>query len=168
MTITWDDVVELLGFAAVFDQRKADDLDVKAWLAVAQAQRWTPAAAQRVIAEHYSAGADRPRITPAAITDRLRQLRNRAAETFEAPRIPDGLANRDYPEWLRAQRDQHIDALIERWAATGEEPPRAIQAVPERIRSLPELVAAAPEHVRPELAAGVQRMFARKPAGGGR
>src|SRR2546425_12827983 len=107
--ITWNDITRLLAFAAVFDQRKADDLDIKAWLGVAQMQRWNPTAAQRVITEHYSCGADRPRIDPAQITDRLRQLRNRAAETFEPPRIPDDQPIREYLAWYRDQLDEHVD-----------------------------------------------------------
>lgn len=166
--MTWDDIVDLLTLITAYDQRTVGEEDVRAWLLVAQLEGWTPRAAQRAVVEHYARGADRPRITPAAVTDRIRELRRRAAATFEPPAIPDGLADRDYPAWLRAQQRRHIDALIDRWAETGEEPPHAIQAAPERIRSLPELVAAAPEHVRPELAAGAQRMFARKPAGGGR
>lgn len=161
--ITWDDIVELLAFAAVFDQRKADDIDVKAWLAVAQAQRWTRASAQRVILEHYSAGTERPRIDPARITDRLRALRSAAAESFEAPRIPEGLAGADYPPWLRAQLAQHVDARLQQWADTGQEPSRALPPPAARIGSLRELVAAAPDHVKPELAAGVARVQQRRP-----
>lgn len=161
--MTWDDIAELLAFAAVFDQRRADELDIKAWLAVAQAQRWSPPAAQRVVAEHYSVGADRPRVTPAAITDRLRSLRSHAAESFEAPQIPAGLENRDYPPWLRAQLADHVDLLVDAWAATGVEPARGLPAVaPATVRSLPELVAAAPEHLRETLAAGVRRIQARR------
>lgn len=162
MTITWDDVAEILAFAAVFDQRKADELDIKAWLGVAQAQRWTSAAAQRVIAEHYSSGADRDRIDPATITDRLRALRNRAAESFEAPRIPDGLPNHEYPAWMRRQLAEHVDSVLGQWADTGEEPPRSLPPAPTVVRTLPELVAAAPPAVRPKLAAGAQRMQRRR------
>jgi hypothetical protein len=160
--ITFDDVADLVAFAAVFDQRKAGEIDVKAWLAVAQAQRWTREAAQRVILEHYSAGADRPRIDPARITDRLRTLRGRAAESFEALRIPDGLPNHEYPQWLRAQLRRHVDALVERWATTGDEPPRAIQQAPAQVRSLPDLVARAPEHARPALERGARQIAARR------
>jgi hypothetical protein len=160
--ITWDDIAELLAFAAVFDQRKADELDVKAWLAVAQAQRWARPAVQRIILEHYSAGAGRPRIDPATITDRLRTLRGRAAESFEAPRIPDGLPNREYPAWLRAQLAKHVDALVDRWATTGEEPPRSLPPTAPQVGSLPELVARAPEHARPALEHGVRQIAARR------
>jgi hypothetical protein len=166
VSITWDDVAELLAFAAVFDQRKADKLDVKAWLGVAQAQRWTRPAAQRVILEHYSAGADRPRIDPARITDRIRTLRSRAAETFEAPRIPDNLPNRDYPTWYRTQLAAHVDALVDHWGHTGHEPPIERAAAAAIIRSLPELVAAAPEHARQQLADGTRRINHRRPLAG--
>lgn len=159
--ITWDDVAELLAFAAVFDQRKADELDIKAWLAVAQAQHWTPPAAQRAILEHYSARAGQPRIDPATITDRLRTLRGRAAESFEAPRIPDGLPNRDYPAWLRRQLSAHIDDHLAKWASTGEEPSRALPAPPPT-HTLAELLACAPAHVRGELRASADSITNRR------
>ncbi len=90
--IEWDDMVDLVAFAASFDQRKVSEIDVKAWLMVAQQQRWdVPAAVVRVIAEHYGSQADRPRINPAAITDRLREIRRKAADTFEAPVLPEAL-----------------------------------------------------------------------------
>lgn len=130
MTLAWNDVVELVALAAVYDQRKADDLDVKAWAQVANRQRWTAAAATAVIVEHYSRGADRPRITPAQISDRIREIRAAAAASFAAPRIPDDLPNATYPAWLRGQRDRHVDTIVTRWAVDGAEPPRELAAGP--------------------------------------
>lgn len=162
--ITWDDVAELLAFAAVFDQRKADELDIRAWLAVAQAQHWTPPAAQRAILEHYSARASQPRIDPATITDRLRTLRGRAAESFEAPRIPDELPNQDYPTWLRQQLAAHVDDRLTKWASTGEEPSRALPAPPPT-HTLAQLLASAPGRVRTELRADAARITNRRVPG---
>lgn len=151
--ITWDDIVDLLAFAAVFDQRKSGEIDVKAWLAVAQAQRWTQAAAQQAIAEHYSSGADKKRIDPATITDRIRKVRGQAAESFEAPRIPDGLPNHEYPTWLRRQLASHVDAITEKWATSGEEPSRSITPA----AGGPLAIGAAPEHLREQLARDMSR-----------
>lgn len=157
MTMTWNDVVELLALAAVYDQRRGDELDVKAWLLVAEDHRWLPAVAQRVVREHYGSGADRPRITPAAITDRIRALRARAAASFEPPVIPAELPVHDYPAWLRAQLSAHVDELLSRWATTGEEPPLAA-ALP-RARAAPaELAAAAPDHLRPAIQRGLAQL----------
>lgn len=160
--MTWDDIVDLLTLITAYDQRTVGEEDVRAWLLVAQLEGWTPRAAQRAVVEHYARGADRPRITPAAVTDRIRDLRRRAAATFEPPAIPDELPDADYPAWLRAQRDRHIDALIEWWAETGEEPQPALTSAPERIRTLPELIAAAPRHVRHELVSAAARIQARR------
>jgi hypothetical protein len=158
--ITRNDVVKLLALAAGADQRTVAEEDVMLWLAIAQQERWLPSCAQRAIIEHYSRGADRPRITPAAITDRLRALRGQAAESFEAPVIPESLSGRDYPAWYRSQLAAHIDLQLDRWANTGQEPDRSLPA-PSQNHSLAELVANAPAHVRAELAAGAQRMTRR-------
>ncbi len=159
--IDWDTMVDLVSLAATYDQRTIGELDVKAWSMAASVARWTdPAAVSRVIVEHYSAGADRPRITPAAITDRLRAIRSAAAESFEAPRIPDDLRGVDYPEWYRQQQAAHIDAAVSRWATSGEMPrPAAIEPAGNR---LAEIVASAPEHVRPALEASMTRIDRRQ------
>jgi hypothetical protein len=161
MTMTWDDVAELLAFCAVYDRRKGDKLDINAWLMVATDHRWTRDLAFRVAREHYGAGADRPRLEPAAITDRIRHMRGRAAESFEAPRIPDDLSNRDYPAWLRAQLAAHCDAVLGRWAATGEEPPNALPPAPVVVGTRRELEAATPPPYRPVIAPGLRNLYER-------
>ena len=129
MTITYDQIAELLAFCAVHDKRKGDDLDVKAWLMVAIDHGWTADAAFRVAREHYGQGENRPRLEAPAITDRIRAIRKRAAETFEHPVIPPDLSDAEYPEWFRRLRDAHCDVLIQAWGATGQEPP--VQLPPE-------------------------------------
>ncbi len=161
MTITWDDVVDLLAFAAVFDYRDAGEIDIKAWLAVATVHHWDPAAVQRVITDHYGADAERPRITPAMITDRLRSMRSAAAESFVPPEIPADLGGRTYPEWYRAQQKIHVDRCLSMWAATGEEI-RAIGADPARFATMRDLANGAPRHVQAELNAGLRRIEARR------
>lgn len=161
--ISYNQVAELLAFAAVFDQRRADELDIRAWHQVATRQRWTASAAQRVIVEHYERGADRDRIDPATISDRLRAIRNRAAQTFDAPRIPDDLPNRDYPAWYRAQLAEHVDAALHHWGTTGDLPdPDALPAA-EPIRTLGQLVAAAPPEHQQTLADATRRVTHRHP-----
>jgi hypothetical protein len=114
--ITWDEMCDLLSLAAVYDQRTGGDEDVKGWLLVARSQGWTVATAQRALVEHYSQGADRPRVTPAAITDVIRDARRRAAETFVEPDPPETLPRDQYPAWKRARLAEHIDRVLNAWA----------------------------------------------------
>ena len=155
-------VVRLLAFCAAYDQRTVGEFDIQAWQMASGPGRWSYAAVQRVVVEHYSAGADRPRLTPAMVTDRLRAVRGRAAESFELPRLPDELADADYPEWLRQQLSEHCDALLERWATSGEEPPRAIQPAPAAVGSLDELVTRAPIQHRKAISAGARTIRERR------
>ena len=125
-----NDVVRLLALCAAHDQRTVGTEDVDLWHGVATLEGWSLQAAQRVIVERAARDAGKARITPAAITDRIRAIRTAAAATFEYPRIPDGLPTADYPAWLRAQRDAHVDALVTAWAATGAEPPAQLPPGP--------------------------------------
>lgn len=161
--ISRNDVVRLLALAAGGDQRTVAAEDVALWHTIATHQRWTFPVAQRVVIEHYSAGGDRRRIDPATITDRIRELRGRAAESFEAPRIPDGLPNRDYPAWLRARLAEHVDRALDRWVQTGGEISTAKPVEAIGVRTLPELVAAAPVHVRDEVAGAAERIARTRP-----
>lgn len=130
MTMTYDQVAELLAFCAVHDKRKGDDLDVKAWLMVAQDHGWTAEAAFRVAREHYGQGENRPRLEAPGITDRIRGVRKRAAESFEPPVIPAGLPAAEYPEWYRRQLAEHRDGLVREWGQTGREPSGQLPAGP--------------------------------------
>lgn len=130
MSMTFDEMAELLAFCAFHDKRKGDANDVEAWLIVANDHGWTAATASRVAREHYGSGAGRPRLEAPAITDRIREVRRRAADTFELPRLPDDLAAADYPAWLRRQRDAHVDALVSAWAVSGAEPPAQLPPGP--------------------------------------
>lgn len=114
--MTRDEIIDLLSLAAAYDQRTGGEADVKAWLIAAHVQRWTAPAAQRVLVEHYSCGADRPRITVAAISDAIREIRRKAASSFIVPDSPDHLPACDYPGWYRAQLAAHVDRLLDLWA----------------------------------------------------
>lgn len=164
--ITWDEVVDLLAIAAVYDCRIADEVDVKAWLAVGQLRGWTAPAAQRVIVEHYSVGADRPRIAPATISDRIAAVRRAAAESFEAPRLPESDPDH-YPTWLRAQLAAHVDEVLDRWAGHGQDPPRAVIPA-QTTTTLDDLAAAAPPQVRAGIREATLRIEARRTPEAGR
>lgn len=161
--ITRNQVVRLLALAAGGDQRTVGDEDVALWLGVARMHRWTSTAAAAAIVGHYGAGADRPRITPAAITDRIRAVRRIAAQTFELPRIPNGQPISAYLPWLRAQRDHHVDVLVERWATTGELPPIENRIAAVVVGTPEQLADRAPAAIRPQIAAGVTAMLRRQP-----
>lgn len=120
--ITRDDVIDLLKLAAVYDQRTVGEEDIKGWLLAGNVGRWTGPLATRVLVEHYSRDADRPRIDPRRITDAIAKVRGRAAESFIAPRIPDGLSPREYRDYYREHLRAHIDDLLTRWA-DGQELP---------------------------------------------
>lgn len=160
--ITRNDTVRLLALAAAYDQRTVGDEDVLAWQMAAEVGRWTFSAARRVVVEYYARDADRPRLTPALVSDHLRKLRGAAAESFELPRIPDGLPDAEYPAWLRRQLAAHCDAQLDRWAATGEEPSRALPAPVKGPFDLPGMVARAPLQVRRAIGSGVRRMATRR------
>lgn len=160
--ISHNETVKLLVLAAAYDQRTIGEEDVDAWRMASEFGHWTFAGARRVVVEHYARDANRPRITPAVVADRLRGLRNQAAESFELPRLPDDLSNADYPVWLRGERDAHCTALLERWAATGEEPSRALPVAPALAGGLVELVSRAPLQHRKAIAAGARTMTGRR------
>lgn len=111
------EIVDLLTLAAVYDQRTGGEADVRGWHAVAQIENWTAPIAQRVLIEHYSRVADRPRITPAAISDGIRDVRRKAAASFAAPDVPENVTGREYPLWYRTQLHDHIDRVLDAWAA---------------------------------------------------
>lgn len=152
--ITRDEVVEVLALAAAFDQRKAGPADVTAWTLVAQGQRWAFEPAKRAVVEHYSTDASRPRITPAAISDRLRALRNRAAAAFDLPAFPPEILEADgrtQTAWFRAAKDAYVREALEQWATSGVEPDDTPQIDATAGLTLPELISRAPERVRPQL-----------------
>jgi hypothetical protein len=113
--ITRGEVIDLLKLSALYDQRTAGTEDLQGWLLVAQYARWTKPAAQRVIVEHYAQGGDRPRITPALITDGIRTARRLAAGSFEAPIIPDP-PPLNYPGWYRQKLTEHVERVVADWA----------------------------------------------------
>lgn len=157
-----DQIIDLLALSAAYDQRTVGDLDVRAWALAAETEHWDPPVVQRVIVEHYARGADRPRITPAAISDRVRELRRRAALSFEAPRIPDP-APQDYPGWLRAQIARHVDTLLADWAHRGGDMPESAPAVAARIGTVNQLSNAAPPQLRTGIRSASAKLMARRP-----
>jgi len=161
--MTRDEIIDLLSLAAAYDQRTGGEADVKAWLIAAHVQRWTAAAAQRVLVEHYSCGADRPRITVAAISDGIRAVRHKAAGSFVVPDSPEDLPACDYPAWYRSQLARHVDRLLDLWAGG--------QSIPENTSTAAELggsqqrqltvgldMGTCPPELRPIISQGLRRI----------
>jgi hypothetical protein len=132
--LTPDDVIDLLTLMSAYDQRETGPEDVRAWLMIADLERWDREVVKRIVLDHYRAGADKRRLTPAAVSDRHRELRRSAAATFEDPVLPDDFGGLSYPAWYRAQRDAHVARLMAMWATTGDDMPLAIEG-----RSDPEV-----------------------------
>lgn len=151
MTMTRNEILDLISLAAVYDSRTVGDEDVTGWWIIAGRHGWRAAAARRVLIEHYGEGAGKPRLTPAAVTDALRDVRRRAAESFEPPVIPAGLPAIDYPHWYRARLNRHVEVMIDRWAE-GEDLPLAPVAA-----GGPVALHAAPSGLRQGLARDLDR-----------
>lgn len=123
--MTKSEVARLLARCAVYDQRTVGQADVEGWHEIAVDENWTPAAAHRVVREHYSRGADRRRITPAAITDRLREAQRKAADSFVDPDAIEGESGREYVERKRTLMREHIARVMDAWVTKGEPIPEA-------------------------------------------
>lgn len=123
--MTKSEIARLLARCAVYDQRTVGQGDVEGWHEIAVDESWTAVAAHRVVREHYSRGADRRRITPAAITDRLREAQRKAADSFVDPDALDGESGREYVERRRRLMREHIARVMDAWASRGEPIPEA-------------------------------------------
>jgi len=124
MTMTVREVGRVLAIAAVYDSREISDVDIEVWADHADSDGWSVTAVERVIREHYATGADRPRITPAHVNDRLRRVRQRALEIFDADRpvIADGETPGQHLARYRAERQTFANELVGLWASVGTDP----------------------------------------------
>lgn len=177
-TITDEQIAKLLALVAAFDRRGADTItadDIEVWSLMAAVGRWSFAAARRAIVEHYAAGAGAPRLVPAEITDRLRVVRRRALELYDADRPATAPAVSAAHELtaFRAGREAFANELVGLWAATGADPEAeqrrrelanpARAALPAgRPADLAALVEAAPPGVQVELRQAQRRIAGRR------
>lgn len=144
--MTKREVVDLLSLIAVYDQRTVGQADIEGWHLIARNQAWTAPLAQRAVIEHHSADASRGRITPAHISDRIREARDRVrkAALHRDLTPPRHLADQPAAEiaWRRTEAQRLVDGGLRRWAATGELPtiaqPKAepVRSIPDRVRAL--------------------------------
>jgi hypothetical protein len=122
--ITIREMGEALALAAVHDNREVGPVELKVWVDEAREFGWSVSILRRVIREHYATGADRPRITPAHVNDRLRRVRQRALEIFDADRpvITDGETPDQHLARYRAEREMFANELVGLWASAGTDP----------------------------------------------
>lgn len=172
-----DFMSELLALAASYDQRTVGETDLASWLTASRVARWHLPAVLNIVVEHYATDASRPRITPAAISDRIKALRSTAAASFVPPRIPAGQDPADYPAWHRAQLAAHVDRELHLWVATGAEPvgrqiapdpdgqARVRQVISGGFRAMPAADPAGPPEMRPRTAVSVPCPFCGAVAG---
>lgn len=113
----------LIDLVVAYTGREPDKTLIETWATQAGIGRWAYPEAARAI--HLWVATRKPQdfLEPSDITRAIRAVRNKAAATFEAPVIPEGLPASEYPTWYRARQEAHISALVRRWATTGVEPP---------------------------------------------
>ncbi|CAA9365213.1 MAG: hypothetical protein AVDCRST_MAG68-5137 [uncultured Gemmatimonadetes bacterium] len=128
--LTQDEFKEIIDLVVAYTGREPDKTLVQTWAAQAAIGKWTYPEASRAIHLWASRRGPNDFLEPANVTRTLKAVRSQAAATFEAPVIPEGLSNADYPRWYRAQRDAHVAALAQRWGMTGEEPPLQLPPAP--------------------------------------
>lgn len=117
------DVARLLALIASIDQRTVGDADVEAWHLVASAARWQTAYASRAVID-FAQTAERERLMPGHITNRIRFVREHYAGTFRFSGYPPELGNDVHAQvaWEQQQRRAHIVTNMIAWAA-GEQTP---------------------------------------------
>lgn len=157
--MTRDQIIDLLTLIVGFDQRTVGEGDVAAWQAICEAEKWTWPLARRAAIEYHRRGADKPRITPAAISDKLAELRTtirqRVVRTDITP--PRELADDPAAEiaWKRAYVATATTAALEQWAATG--------CLPAALPATAELEAVSPDDLDSRARQLVEAFAARSP-----
>lgn len=122
--MTPDEIIDLLSVVATYDQRTVGQSDVEAWLDIAEDEHWTYPLARRAVREHHRRGADKPRITPAAITDAIEAarvaIRQKVVRTDVSP--PPELRDDPAAEiaWKRVYVADAVAVALNHWAETGQ------------------------------------------------
>ena len=156
--MTPNEIIDLLSVIATYDQRTVGQSDVEAWLDIAEDEHWTYPLARRAVREYHRRGAGKPRITPAAISDKLAELRTtirqRVVRTDVTP--PRELADDPAAEiaWKRAYVAEATAAALDQWAATGQ--------LPEPLPATAALEAVKPEDLDGRVRAVVEAFAARR------
>ncbi|WP_460407359.1 hypothetical protein [Actinophytocola sediminis] len=113
--MTRKETAVLLALIATYDQRTVGEADVEAWHAIADVEAWTFARARRAAIEHHRAGADKPRIRPAHITDAINGIRDRVRRAIlnANPIAPRGV---DPVAWFQQAITDAQRTALDLWA----------------------------------------------------
>jgi len=114
--MTAEEVGKLLGFAALYDNRKVDVPDVVAWHRVLGDLPYTDA--EDAVAAHYTDSTER--LMPAHVRQRVKAIRGKRLDDAE-PHLepPSGLDGPAYQRWLIDSRKRIAD---------GHDKPRTLEA----------------------------------------
>lgn len=115
-----NEIIDLLTLVAGFDYRTVGEGDVMAWLVIAEEERWTWPLARRAAINYHRRGGDKPRITPARITDAIDEVRATIRRTVLRTDLtpPKELADDPRAElaWRRDYIQHATDTALAAWA----------------------------------------------------
>lgn len=132
-------IIDLLTLIAGFDYRTVGEGDVMAWLVIAEEEHWTWPLARRAAINYHRRGGDKPRITPARITDAIGEVRATIRRTVLRTDLtpPKELADDPRAEiaWRRDYVQHAMDAALAAWA--DDQPMPTAPALPPAPRNEP-------------------------------
>lgn len=142
--MTKAEIADLLTMVASLDQypRAVDEVEVTAWLAIAEIEGWQFSHAKRAVVEFHRAEAGRGRITPAHVTDVIRETRRKISRMVAdkmMPAPPRALADDPAAEiaWRRHEIHQRVRAVMDSWA-TGQPLPPPVSDIPAPRTPVPD------------------------------
>lgn len=111
MTISRNDMIDLLTYVAGADRRTVGQVDVKVWMDAAEDGEWPNIDfAYRAVVQHRN---EHPGtwLEPGHITQQWKRVRQEALQRFELPRAPRELEDNHqaYVWWCREQQQRHLD-----------------------------------------------------------
>lgn len=133
--MTKSEIAKLLAFIQAFDRRTIGEMDIAAWHATARAARWTAAHAKQAATDLLATGQPGQWLTPAHVTDRLRQVRRDIARAlFTRDITPPSELDGDITAEMRWRRETVpavIAAHMDAWAMNGTLPTPTSQLAKE-------------------------------------
>jgi hypothetical protein len=131
-----NEIIDLLTLIAGWDYRTVGEGDVMAWLVIAEEEHWTWPLARRAAINYHRRGGDKPRITPARITDAIDEVRATIRRTVLRTDLtpPKELAEDPRAEiaWRREYIQHTTDTALAAWADDQPMPTAsALEAAPD-------------------------------------